>query len=184
MSVVERRRHILARLNREGQVSVAELSRELGVSRMTVHRDLRRLEEEGAVRRVRGGAVLQRAAAEEQEGCAMCGGRVRRRTVFLLQDEQGSLLRACCPHCGLMLLQGPGPFVSALAAEFLYGRMVNARSAAFLVDSQVTLCCTPSILCFETEADARRFQKGFGGKVMSLEAARQYLQHQMTLATP
>ncbi|MFF1413582.1 DeoR family transcriptional regulator [Streptomyces sp. NPDC058289] len=42
---------------REGYVSLERLVRELDVSAMTIHRDLRLLDSRGQVRRVRGGAV-------------------------------------------------------------------------------------------------------------------------------
>lgn len=45
-------------LRTSGFLSVAELTRELGVSDMTVRRDLRRLESDGEVRVVRGGVSL------------------------------------------------------------------------------------------------------------------------------
>jgi DeoR/GlpR family transcriptional regulator of sugar metabolism len=52
------RRHLtLERLAERGEVAVAELSREAGVSEMTVRRDLEALEREGVLRRVHGGAI-------------------------------------------------------------------------------------------------------------------------------
>ena len=45
-------------LRRAGFVAVTDLARELGVSDMTIRRDLRKLEEEGEVRIVRGGVSL------------------------------------------------------------------------------------------------------------------------------
>src|ERR1700722_2708197 len=47
-----------------GQASVPELAQRLGVSEMTVRRDLDALERQGLVRRVHGGAVPARARAE------------------------------------------------------------------------------------------------------------------------
>lgn len=47
----------LERLQLAGEVSVAELSREAGVSEMTIRRDLEALERAGALRRVHGGAI-------------------------------------------------------------------------------------------------------------------------------
>src|SRR5215471_21523273 len=44
-----------------GRVSVSELSHRLGVSEMTVRRDLDALERQGLARRVHGGAVATRA---------------------------------------------------------------------------------------------------------------------------
>ncbi|MFG1997965.1 DeoR/GlpR family DNA-binding transcription regulator [Spirillospora sp. NPDC048911] len=48
-----------------GRVSVSELSQRLGVSEMTVRRDLDALERQGLIRRVHGGAVPARAREED-----------------------------------------------------------------------------------------------------------------------
>lgn len=53
-----RRRYVVTRLRDRGFLSIADLARELGVSDMTVRRDLRRLQGRGEVRMVHGGATL------------------------------------------------------------------------------------------------------------------------------
>lgn len=53
----ERRATLLARLARDGALDLEDAAAELGVSSMTVRRDLDDLEAEGLLRRVRGGAV-------------------------------------------------------------------------------------------------------------------------------
>ncbi len=53
-----RQEAILEVLHREGGVVISALAAQLGVSEMTVRRDLRALEARGAARRVHGGAVL------------------------------------------------------------------------------------------------------------------------------
>ena len=57
MEVAERRATVIRLLRERGQVSVAELSRQLSVSEMTTRRDLEFLEHEGLARRYHGGAV-------------------------------------------------------------------------------------------------------------------------------
>ncbi|TVR04406.1 MAG: DeoR/GlpR transcriptional regulator, partial [Spirochaetaceae bacterium] len=54
---MERRSTIAQRLSSRHTVDVAELARELGVSGMTVRRDLTELERQGVARRIHGGAV-------------------------------------------------------------------------------------------------------------------------------
>ncbi|WP_194420910.1 DeoR/GlpR family DNA-binding transcription regulator [Microbacterium abyssi] len=54
----QRRAHLARRISADGYLSSAAAAQELGVSEMTVRRDLRMLEEEGAVRRVAGGAAI------------------------------------------------------------------------------------------------------------------------------
>jgi DeoR/GlpR family transcriptional regulator of sugar metabolism len=53
-----RREELLRRLSAEGYVSSSRVAEELGVSEMTIRRDLRQLEGEGLARRVVGGASL------------------------------------------------------------------------------------------------------------------------------
>ncbi|MFC1677927.1 DeoR family transcriptional regulator, partial [Planctomycetota bacterium] len=63
IDVVERQLRIREQLKDNQEVSVPELAVMFNVSEMTVHRDLKRLEDDGRVRRTRGGAV----AAERME---------------------------------------------------------------------------------------------------------------------
>ena len=53
----DRRAHLLAELEREGALQLEAAAADLGVSSMTVRRDLDELEAEGRLRRVRGGAI-------------------------------------------------------------------------------------------------------------------------------
>lgn len=57
MLAEQRHQHILSRLATDGALSVAELVRELGVSRETVRRDLRVLAERGLIVTTHGGAL-------------------------------------------------------------------------------------------------------------------------------
>jgi DeoR family transcriptional regulator, aga operon transcriptional repressor len=54
---VDRRHRVLERIAEEQTVHIAELARELGVSEMTVRRDVTRLERDGFLRRTYGGAT-------------------------------------------------------------------------------------------------------------------------------
>ncbi len=57
-SAPHRREELLRRLSRTGYVASRELAESLGVSAMTIRRDLRLLHEEGRLQRVAGGASL------------------------------------------------------------------------------------------------------------------------------
>ena len=59
-----RQKEILTLLSEKGRVSVAELSRTLYVSEMTVRRDLAEMEKGGYLTRYRGGAVLKQSDGE------------------------------------------------------------------------------------------------------------------------
>ena len=57
MLVEERRQHIQALLQRDGRVLVSELSESLGISAITIRKDLTELESRGLAQRTHGGAL-------------------------------------------------------------------------------------------------------------------------------
>ncbi len=57
MLAIERRNAILAKLNTNGKVIVADLSREFDVTEETIRRDLEKLDNEGLAKKTYGGAV-------------------------------------------------------------------------------------------------------------------------------
>ena len=179
-----RRRHILELLDTRRMLTVQELVAELGVSAMTVHRDLDRLAGAGYLAKTRGGATLPSRAAPDPSTadlCAMCNRAISMRTAVIIQCPRRGRLCACCPHCGLALANLGHPTDLMLVTDFLYCRMISASEAIYLVDSEVPLCCCPGILAFANLQDAVRFQRGFGGEVMDLMRTQDLLQHRMSL---
>ena len=63
-----RRREILDRVRASGAVRVADLVAELGVSDMTVRRDLNRLAQDGELQKVHGGAKLPAGSSAAEPG--------------------------------------------------------------------------------------------------------------------
>jgi DeoR/GlpR family transcriptional regulator of sugar metabolism len=61
-----RHQYILKRLQKEGSIQVAGLAEQLGVTSMTIWRDLQALEERGLLRRIRGGALSPEGAQEPE----------------------------------------------------------------------------------------------------------------------
>ncbi len=181
MLASERRKIILEELETSGRVRVGDLSKTLDVSRMTVHRDLSLLAEKGLLEKVFGGAVTVASESSTRDGCAMCKRETQERTLFVVHGEDGMQLKACCPHCGIMLLSTHLQITSALATDFLHGHMINVRTATFLVDPDLTVCCTPTVLCFQRRGEAVNFQTGFGGQVMDLRQAQAHLRESMAL---
>ena len=63
MLIDERRQHMLVKIQREGRVLVSELSESLGISRITIRKDLDYLESKGLVKRTHGGALSAQNSA-------------------------------------------------------------------------------------------------------------------------
>ncbi len=173
MLAADRQRRILELVDDTGSVLVSDLVNELGVSRMTINRDLDHLAGTGAVTKVYGGAMsTTEPDAPSPRGCLMCGTEIGGRTTMTLVHENGTQSQACCPHCGLMLLSQQPEVSAALAQDFIGGQTVNVRSATFLAHPDITVCCVPTVLCFEDSDIADRFRAGFGGTLMTWEEAQ------------
>jgi DNA-binding Lrp family transcriptional regulator len=178
----ERQAQIVVWLQEEKTLTIKQLAERFSVSAMTIHRDLDKLERGGEVMKVHGGVTLRSAndlvfasVGQRTAVCAFCGGNIMTRTAFTVVKENGDKLRACCPHCGILLLQQVGDVGSALTPDFLHGRRVNVFQAYFVVGSEVRACCLPSVLCFATAEDAGKFQRGFGGEVLDYDQTAERL---------
>ena len=184
MLAIERRDYILKELRKTGRVQVSELSEALEVSRMTIHRDLDALAQEGLLKKVFGGAIstTEHNQANQIGLCAMCGRPVSVHTRVILQKNSGEHIEACCPHCATLLLETRDDIVSGLAMDFLHGKMINLKTSAFLVNPNVEVCCTPSVLCFSSREEAARFQLGFSGKLADLKDAQKLTVQYMNLS--
>jgi len=180
-----RQRHILELLDTRHLLTIQELAAELGVSAMTVHRDLNKLADSGRLVKTRGGVALPPAAHGHISAavlCAMCNRQVSERSAVILQGHRLGRLTACCPHCGLALLERNTSPDLMLVTDFLYCQMVSARDATYLVGSDVHSCCTPGILAFADHNAAERFQRGFGGDMMNLLQVHNFLQRGLALS--
>jgi DNA-directed RNA polymerase subunit RPC12/RpoP len=119
--------------------------------------------------------------ANAPAGCAICKRAIPERTAVIVQTEQKGMHGACCPHCGMLLLERSRVTDLVLVTDFLYGQMVNASEAAYLIGSSVTYCCRPGILAFATWEDAERFQHGFGGEIMDLAQAQEAMRRKQSI---
>lgn len=175
MTPTERREQIMSWLREDHLMRIDELAERLAVSTMTIHRDLDVLAEAGQVEKVHGGARLPDPYRVTTDTCRLCGTAVKARLHFVITTIANQNYPACCPHCGLLLLDTVQDVLSALLKDFIYGKIVNVKQAYFVLESRISICCEPSVLAFASERDARDFQKGFGGQVMNFADTRAYL---------
>src|SRR5690606_42104438 len=102
-----RRRTILDALRSSGFASVADLANSLGVSDMTIRRDLQKLEELGQARVVRGGVslpegALQQAGFDNRAGAnATEKRRIAARASCLVDLSDSIAVDAGTPTCAL-----------------------------------------------------------------------------------
>lgn len=99
MLIDERRNHILSRLQSNGRVLVADLSRTLGISQITIRKDLDNLQAKGLIQRTHGGALPVQTGAltdpslqEKQKQHSQEKQRIAAAAVRLVQEGQCVIL--------------------------------------------------------------------------------------------
>jgi DeoR family transcriptional regulator of aga operon len=95
----ERRQHILSLIQTEGRVLVGELSRTLGISQITIRKDLEHLQSRGLVQRTHGGALRVQSSAlfdpslqEKQKQHAQEKQRIAAAAVTMVEEGQCVML--------------------------------------------------------------------------------------------
>ncbi|MFB7893955.1 substrate-binding domain-containing protein [Microbacterium sp. NPDC056044] len=116
---LSRREHILDELRRSGSVRVADLARELGVSELTIRRDIGSLADRGLVTRVHGGATLRSRLDTTVPGSS--GAGIRYRVGMVVPS-----LSYYWPHI----------MIGARAAATELGVQLILRGATYAVDDQ------------------------------------------------
>lgn len=99
MLIDERRRHILTLVQSQGRVLVGELSRTLGISQITIRKDLEYLQSRGLVQRSHGGALRIQSGAlfdpslqEKQKQHSQEKHRIAEAAAKMVQEGQCVML--------------------------------------------------------------------------------------------
>jgi DeoR family transcriptional regulator, aga operon transcriptional repressor len=99
MLIDERRRHILSLVQNQGRVLVGELSRALGISQITIRKDLEHLQSRGLVQRTHGGALRLQSGAlfdpslqEKQKQHSQEKQRIADQAARMVQEGQCVML--------------------------------------------------------------------------------------------
>ena len=195
MKSAERRKELLHWLEKIGTLSLSEMVDHFGVSKMTIHRDLDWLEQHHALKRIHGGAARfehptgrykdDPFESVSESKCLICNRPPSQQLLYTITLKTGEQKVACCPHCGISahLILGD-QVATALTADFLSARLHSAQHSYFIMESVVAHCCRPSILTFDDEEMALRFQKGFDGKLGRFNDALEFLKNDMSLHSP
>ena len=173
-----RQREILKLIDEKKDLSIEEIRQTIGVSQATAYRETQELSQMGLVAKIPGGISQIEASTTR---CVQCRGETNARTTFIIEQKDGKKLSACCSHCGMMALANNPNISTAMTIDFIYGKMLNVSQAWYVLNSNVVLCCSPSILSFSNQDDAARFSQGFGGYVMDYKNAQNSLNKMMTL---
>lgn len=175
MLPIERLNHIKKIIHQRKSVKISELSKELGVSEMTIHRDIKPLIEDGVIVKTFGGITLLSKKNDTivNPFCVICNREINKKMAYRIILADGKIELACCAHCGLLRHHQLGQEVKqALCYDFLRLTTINARTAWYVMDTTIEMgCCQPQLLTFEWKEHATQFVKGFKGEVLSFHRA-------------
>jgi Fe2+ or Zn2+ uptake regulation protein len=173
-----RQREILKLVEGKKDLSIEEIQQSIGISQATAYREIQELSQMGLVAKIPGGISQIETSTTS---CVQCRGETNARTTFIIEQKDGKKLAACCSHCGMMALASNSNVSTAMTIDFVYGKMLNVSQAWYVLNSNVVLCCSPSILSFSNRDDATRFTQGFGGEVMDFVRAKNRISEMMAL---
>ncbi|WP_449354856.1 DeoR family transcriptional regulator [Virgibacillus natechei] len=184
MLPLERQNQIKTLIQDKKSMKIAELSVLLGVSEMTIHRDLKPLIDEGLVMKTFGGVALVNEHTSQRshfETCVFCSRNVNERLAYRLILPNNKIEMSCCAHCGLLRHRQLGDeVIQAICPDFFMQTTISAPLAWYVMDTSVHMgCCNPQVLTFEWKEHADNFVKGFGGKVYSFSEAIEVIYQKM-----
>ncbi len=114
-----RHQSIVEAVQRERVVRVSDLAQQLGVSHMTVRRDIEMLEESGQVERIHGGAKLPGDASTHEPGFEL------KSTQLTAEKRAIAVEAATLVHEGMAVALSAGTTTWALAKELVNGPRVT-----------------------------------------------------------
>lgn len=173
----ERQKRMRALIQKHQSLRISQLSDMLQVSEMTVHRDLKKLLDEGVVTRTYGGVEWKAPQQDPPIGCPLCGRLGDPRLVYRLVLMDQRVETACCSHCGLLRHhQLQEQIIQAFCQDFFTTTTISASQAWFVLQPKVEIgCCQPQVLCFAHQQTAERFIRGFGGSLHTHASAIEHL---------
>ncbi len=118
----------------------------------------------------------------EIKRCIICGMDVSKypHTRYVVTTTEGKDFMTCGVQCGLTLhLQLKEKFKSATATDLLSNRSFDAQKGFYVYKSTVITDMAPGFIAFATKMNAEKFQKGFGGKVVTYQEALEIWKGQM-----
>ena len=125
--------------------------------------------------------------------CQVCYRPVHPGQEYTIILADGTEEHTCCPRCGMHFQARQGArAVAERATDFLSGARIDPARATFVEGSDLMTCCSspplkrdepqraselvwdrclPSLVAFETRAEALQFSRQHGGRILTYGAA-------------
>jgi nitrous oxide reductase accessory protein NosL len=113
-------------------------------------------------------------AADDGFRCVQCGMDLTKypHSLYTIQWKDGTVTKTCGVQCGLTQhLMNRDGFESSTATDLITNREFPAADGFYVFKSSVTTDMGPGFIAFKDQTNAEKFQKGFGGEVVTYEEA-------------
>ncbi len=121
-------------------------------------------------------------AFADPQGCSVCGMDVSRyvHVRYVVATIDGKTHTTCGVQCGLTFqIRSGDKFKSAVATDLITHKEVEAKKAFYVYKSSVITDMGPGFIAFAIKTNAEKFQKGFGGEVLTYQEALEKWKGQM-----
>lgn len=116
------------------------------------------------------------------ERCIVCGMDVSKypHTHYVVETPDGKTYTTCGVQCGLTLhLRFKDKWKQATASDLLSNRPFDVKKGFYVYKSSVITDMAPGFIAFKRKANAEKFARGFGGRVVTYEEALAIWKKQM-----
>ena len=108
--------------------------------------------------------------------CALCGKEITAKTAGRITLEVGKELNTCCGFCTASIKKRIGQKqFEAVTVCYSTGEKIDFKKAFFVVESDETPCCTPSVLTFVSMEEAEKFVSNKNGRIITFQEAIAYV---------
>lgn len=118
--------------------------------------------------------ATQVVATDDGMRCVQCGMDLHKypHSIYTIKWKDGNVSRTCGVQCGLtQQLKKADNFKSSSATDLISNRQFPAADGFYVFKSSVTTDMGPGFIAFKTRSNAEKFQKGFGGEVLTHQEA-------------
>ncbi len=118
--------------------------------------------------------TTQVAAFDDGMRCKLCGMDLHKypHSLYTIKWKDGSETKTCGVQCGLSFqLMKKDMFKTAHATDLITNRKFQVTDGFYVYKSTVTTDMGPGFIAFKTRNHAEKFQKGFGGQIVTHQEA-------------
>ncbi len=111
-------------------------------------------------------------AGQAVERCGQCGMDLSkyRRTQYEIRWADGSVTKTCGVQCGLTQhILHRDKFKSSKAKDYDAGSLFDAQTGFYVFGGKIVPDMAPGFIAFRKRADAEKFQRKFGGRVLNYQ---------------